>query len=79
MKFVIDYNNMMKDTLGEQGLTEQDLVEYSSMSSLAKLRVEQGRGSEMQGWMDLPYNQAEVIEDINATSKYVRDNLLFWE
>ena len=72
MSIKVNYNNMMEHAVGEQGIAERELIAFEATARQAHAEVEEGRGNAMQGWMDSPYNQAEVVKRINATAKRIR-------
>lgn len=72
LRLKLDYNNMMKPFVGEDGFDESELEGAKALCKKAYERVAAGRGKNMMGWTDLPYNQNEVVEDILATAKDVR-------
>ena len=67
-----DFNNMMSDFIGEQGIEEKELVGASDVAKKAFDFFKANRGTAMMGWADLPYNQDEIVEDILATAKSVQ-------
>ena len=69
---VFDYNNMMAEFVGEHGVTKAELEEVSPLAGAAHAAVEASRGTGMTGWMDLPYNQAEIVADIQKTAQKIR-------
>ena len=73
MQIKVDYNNMMADFIGnEQGFTDKELSSNKSFAEAAYATVAAGRGTGMMGWTELPYNQAEIVKDINETAKDIR-------
>ena len=74
MRLRVDYNNMMKEYLGEEGFTKKDLEAIKPEMAKAYETVQANRGLGMQGWTELPYNQKEIVADIIATAKEVRKN-----
>ncbi|MDY4592479.1 MAG: glucose-6-phosphate isomerase [Eubacteriales bacterium] len=77
MKIRLDYNNMMSTAVAD-GFTDKDFSSRIGEITNAFEAVKAGRGKNMMGWTDLPYNQTEVIEDILATAKYVRKNFEYF-
>lgn len=73
MKIRLDYNNMMSTSV-EEGFSEKDIVRMTEQTKQVFDDVAKGRGLNMMGWTDLPYNQDEVVEDILATAKDIRKN-----
>ncbi len=73
MELKIDYNNMMKDFVGEeQGFCDKDFADNKEMIKSAYQNVCENRGKGMMGWTELPYNQDEIVEDIIATAKSIK-------
>ena len=74
LRIRLDYNNMMQAFVGEEGFTEEELNAQKALCKTAYDRVAAGRGKNMMGWTDLPYNQGDIVEDILETAKQVRKN-----
>ena len=74
MSIKVNYNNMMQYTLGERGITDQQLQDHVEMALQAHAQVEAGRSKGMQEWMDCPYSPQELIDRINQTAQRIRDN-----
>lgn len=74
MSVKVNYNNMMSYSLGDKGISDEELAQYIPLAEKAHKEVESGRGKGMQGWMDSPYNQAEVVAKINETAKRIQQN-----
>ncbi len=72
MKIRLDFNNMMTDFIGEQGIKEQDIQDLSSKIEIAKRAMQETRETTM-AWRDLPYNQKEVVADIVSYVAEVKD------
>ncbi len=73
MSIKVNYNNMMQRVLGEQGITDQQLQQNADLCLHAHQTVEQNRGKGMQGWMDSPYNQQDVVERIKEVAKRIQN------
>ena len=56
-----DYNNMLKDYVGNDGFTVEELKAASKDAVKAFKAVKAGRGLNMMGWTDLPYNQKLIF------------------
>jgi len=69
----LNVNHMMKDFLGEHGIDSAEMNALSANLSSAYKAVEAGRGKGMQGWMDLPYNQDEIMAEVEETAKGIRE------
>ncbi len=72
MSITVNYNNMMTYALGERGISDAQLKEHEILAQSAHFQVEAGRGRGMQGWMDSPYDQAEVVKTIKATASRIK-------
>ncbi len=68
----VNYNNMLSRVLGSQGITDKQIESIVPALQQARLNVENNRGQGMQGWMDSPYNQDKVVQDILKTAKDVQ-------
>ncbi len=74
MRVKLDYNNMMKTYVGEEGFTMEELEQHKDLCRHAYEVAQGNRGKGMMGWTELPYNQDEIVEDILETAKHVRKN-----
>lgn len=72
MKLRLDYNNMMDEFIGEDGITRKELNAHKSEALAALAKIAENRGKGWLGWTELPYNQKEIVADINATAKKIR-------
>ena len=52
----LDVNAMMAEYVGPKGIARAELDAAVPALKKAYAAVEAGRGVDMQGWMDLPYN-----------------------
>lgn len=74
MQLRLDYNNMMSEFVGcEQGLTKEDFasIEGALTSAVKAMKTKRLNGG--MDWRDLPYNQADVVKDINDYVASVKD------
>ena len=70
----LDVNHMMADFIGMQYGIDRAAVDDMEMHlKRAHAVVEANRGKGMQGWMELPYNQDEVVEHIEKTAARIRE------
>lgn len=68
-----DYNNMMTDYVGDiTGITDEDINSQKISAKKAFTKVAEGRGKNMMGWTELPYNQKDTVTEIVSTAKYIR-------
>ena len=62
MRVRVDYNNMMSEFVGEkEGFTLKMLNAERSKALKALANVKASRGKGWLGWMDLPFNQADIV------------------
>ena len=74
MALKLDYNNMMKEYVGEkEGFSAETLLKNKKLAEDAFETVKENRGKGMMGWTELPYNQDEIVEDIIKTAKEIRN------
>ncbi|NLO84695.1 MAG: glucose-6-phosphate isomerase [Clostridiales bacterium] len=72
---VLDVNHMMSDIVGYQyGIDACDVNGLSEAASIAQQNVQKNRGTGWLGWMELPYNQAEIVAGIKQAAAKVREN-----
>lgn len=70
---VLDVNHMMSDVLGFQYGVDADQVEgMRGAAENAQKNVQKHRGTGWLGWMELPYNQGEIVEHIEKVAAKVR-------
>ncbi len=69
----LDVNHMMADIIGARGIARPSFEALIPELVKAHETVEASRGTGMQGWMDLPYNQGEVVNRIIASAARVRE------
>ena len=72
LRIKIDYNNMMESVLGDKGISDTTFYSMAQDAQAAFEAVEAGKGKNMMGWTDLPYNQDAIVEDILATAHDIR-------
>ena len=57
----IDFNNMMKDFVGEkEGFSYEEVFNNKKIINNAFNYVKENRGTGMMGWTELPYNQSGI-------------------
>ena len=65
----LDVNHMMADMLGgEYGVTQAQLAAMQDAAMKAQHAVEANRGTGWLGWMNLPYNQEEIVSEIEKVA-----------
>lgn len=68
-----DFNNMMADAIGKHGFSDGDIDAIKQKAADAHKKVMSEAGQGWQGWMNLPYNQNEIADDIIECAKGVRE------
>ena len=70
----LDVNPMMAEYVGAKGIAREALDAMVPALKKAHAAVEAGRGVDMQGWMDLPYNQDDILAEIEAAAAKIRED-----
>ena len=70
----LDVNQMMADAIGDKGVSRARVDELAPRAAQAVEAVAQHRGTGWLGWTELPYNQSDILDDIEATAQSVREN-----
>lgn len=74
MRIRFDFNNMMADYIGEEhGIKFKDIEKFKPKFEKAAQNLEDMRAAGKLQWMDLPYTQEDVVADILATAKDIRE------
>ncbi len=68
----LDFNNMMSEFMGDEGISEGDISQLSNQLEKA-MQVMTDKRKNM-GWRDLPYNQDKVVNEILNYVDDVKDN-----
>ena len=69
----LDVNHMMADFLGMQyGIDRGDIDAMAVHLKRAHDTVESNRAKGMQGWMELPYNQTEILKKLHTVADGIR-------
>ena len=71
MNLKLDYNNVIKEYVGQQGITHEDIAEINEKIAKA---IKQMKNKKEDGKMDfrkMPFCQDEVVTEIN---EYVEKN-----
>lgn len=75
----LDVNHMMADMLGgEYGVTQAQLAAMQDAAVKAQHAVEANRGTGWLGWMNLPYNQGEIVSEIEKVAEHVRKTFKYF-
>lgn len=73
MKLKFDFNNMWSEFVGPKGISESDIEAIEAKIEAAELAMVEKRAIGKMDWRDLPYNQAETVEDIKNYVASVKD------
>jgi glucose-6-phosphate isomerase len=68
MSVKLNYNNMMEEFLGSEGISKAELSAAAAWAKDCHAKVEAKRGTGMLGWMDSPYNQRDVVQRISQVA-----------
>ncbi|HHT07164.1 MAG TPA: glucose-6-phosphate isomerase [Clostridiales bacterium] len=69
-RIVLDINHLMADTVGAQyGIHPGDIQTKADQAKAAFMAVKKHSGTGWLGWTELPYNQAEIVQDIKKTAQ----------
>ena len=71
-KLKIDFNNMLAENIGEHGLTAQEIAAVTHETEAVYQSLEEKRKHTM--WRELPFNQDEIVPDIEKTGQFIKDN-----
>lgn len=75
MRITFDFNNMMADMIGkEQGITKESIHFLKDKLKTAAQAMKAKRAEGKMDWRDLPYNQADIVEDILKTASEIQKN-----
>lgn len=75
MKIRVDYNNMMQECIGKEGICTSEIDEISEKIKTAQDNMIKKRESGKMDWRDLPYNQSEVVKDIIYYVNEIKDKI----
>lgn len=68
MRLVFDYNNMMRDAIGDKGLTKEEILALPIEAAIRGMKEKRGN----MKWRELPYNQDAVVEKIEKVAADIR-------
>lgn len=74
MKIRFDFNNMMKQFIGDDGLETADIEAINDKIEKAKTAMVEKRANGKMDWRDLPYNQDDIVKDIVDYVNEVKDD-----
>ena len=72
-RIMLDVNHMMTDTLGLQyGIDCSQVDALASYAARANQALQKNRGTGWLGWMELPYNQDEIVQKVETLAAEIR-------
>lgn len=72
-RITLDVNHMMADTLGMQyGIAREQVDAMAAYAKKANQDLQKRRGEGWLGWMELPFNQAEIVAQVEKTAADIR-------
>lgn len=74
MKLRLDFNNMLTNYIGEHGVDISEIEKIKSQLEKAHENVMAKRQSGATAWRELPYNQDEIVKEINDYVNEVKDD-----
>lgn len=74
LRLKFDFNNMMSDFMGEKGISEEEIEKLMPKIKKAHEAMIEKRKYGKMDWRDLPYNQAETVNDIIAYAESVKND-----
>lgn len=75
MKIRMDYNNMLTHMVGEQGICQATFDKLAPQIAKANKAMVEKRKAGQMAWRELPYNQKEVVREINAYVAEMKDQI----
>lgn len=75
MKIRLDFNNMMSEFVGDEGIFKADIDKILDKIDAAKSAMVEKRKIGKMDWRDLPYNQNEITDDIISYVNEVKNDI----
>ncbi len=70
----LDVNHMMSEIIGgEYGISVSEADSMAAAAKAAQNAVQKNRGTGWLGWMELPYNQNEIVAKIEKVAEGIRE------
>ena len=73
LSIMLDYNNMMKEYVGEYGISDAEISALMGKAAKAHKAMGEKRAAGKMDFRDLPYNQKEIVKEINAYVNEIKD------
>ena len=71
----MDYNNMLTHMIGKEGITQEAIAALAPQIAKANKAMAEKRAAGQMAWRELPYNQNEVVQEINAYVAEMKDQI----
>jgi len=69
----LDVNHLMAERVGYQyGISREQIEDWAGQAGAVFEAVRKARGTGWLGWTELPYNQEEILKDIEDTAKHIQ-------
>jgi len=75
MNMRMDYNNMLADRIGKDGISMDAIEKLSAPIAKANKAMVEKREAGKMAWRDLPYNQEGVVKDILTYVDEMKDDI----
>jgi len=75
MKIRLDYNNMLHEKIGAQGITQKMIDDLAPQIEKANKAMTDKRAKGEMAWRELPYNQADVCKIITNYTNELKDEI----
>ena len=75
MNIRMDYNNMLPHMIGEHGINKETFDKLAPQIAKANKAMAAKRKAGQMAWRELPYNQNEVVKEINAYVAEMKDQI----
>lgn len=69
---IFDYNNMMADVIGDNGITTDELGGFFPLAKKVHAQMEKEKGKNMMEWTSLPYLQDDLVQEMMTYAKSIR-------
>jgi len=73
-KIKLDFNNMMSDFIGKNGIAPDEITALDEKIASAQKAMDEKRKTGKMDWRDLPYNQADIVNEITGYAASVKDS-----
>jgi len=75
MNLSLDYNNMLPHMIGEKGISKETFEKLTPQIKKANTAMVEKRAAGQMAWRELPYNQKEVVAEIESYVNEKKDQI----